>query len=225
MATVPTSYLTSTKNLDKVLDAIRRAEVPSKFTYDFLKQLGFSSSADRPIIPLFKAMGFLDQGSNPTDRYRRYKNAAESKAIMAEGLREAYRDVFAVDPEAYKLNNEQMKGIFARLSGKSDRVAELMALTFKSLSKNADFTAVPGSSSSSSYSSSDRVEKDVEDAADISGDDSKGANGGGDTGTGDRESGRTRGLELHHDIHVHLPESTNVEVYDAIFRALRENFS
>lgn len=223
MATVPTSYLTSTKNLEQVLESVRRAEVPSKFTYDFLKQLGFSSSADRPIIPLFKAMGFLDQGSNPTERYRRYKNAAESRAVVAEGLREAYRDVFAVEPEAYKLSNEQVKGIFARLSGKSDRVAELMALTFKGLSKHADFAAVLGSGANSQ----------AEDASapDDGGGDGTGGNGrknGGDDAAGQDAHGHRRrggGLDLHHDIHVHLPESTNVEVYDAIFRALREHFS
>jgi hypothetical protein len=29
---------------------------------------------------------------------------------------------------------------------------------------------------------------------------------------------------LHHDVHIHLPVSTNVKVYDTIFRSLREHF-
>jgi hypothetical protein len=31
------------------------------------------------------------------------------------------------------------------------------------------------------------------------------------------------GLALHHDIHIHLPTTSDVAVYTAIFRALRED--
>jgi hypothetical protein len=200
---VPTSYLTSTKNLDGILKAIRRAGVPAKFTYDFLKKLGYPSSNDRPLIPLFKAMRFIDDGSTPLDRYRRFRDSTQAKAVVAEGLREAYADVFGVDQNAHDLTNEELRGIFARLSGKSDAVAEKMALTFKSLASHADFTTPPAE---------EAREPDEEPQTEPEPEEQR------------RELGDLPPLRLHHDIHIHLPPSDDLTVHDAIFRALRQNF-
>ena len=30
-------------------------------------------------------------------------------------------------------------------------------------------------------------------------------------------------IVLRHDVHIHLPVSTDIKVYDAIFRSIREN--
>ena len=39
-------YMPSLKNLHKILDKIQHAAVPEAFTYEFLRDLGFSSSND-----------------------------------------------------------------------------------------------------------------------------------------------------------------------------------
>jgi hypothetical protein len=200
---VPTSYLTSTKNLDGILEAIAKAGVPQKFTYDFLKKLGFPSSADRPLIAVLKALGFLDVSGVPLDRYRRFRDPNLAGAATAEGMREAYADVFAVDQNPQDMTNEQLKGVFSRISGKSDSVAEKMAMTFKALAKHSNFDApvvdrepVPDGSAAS-------LPDGTEAPADAVG---------------------VLGMNLRHDIHIHLPVSTEIEVYDAIFRALRQSF-
>jgi hypothetical protein len=197
---VPSSYLFSTKNVGNILDAIQRAGVPPRFTYDFFnKQLGFPSSSDRPIIPLFKAMRFIDESGVPTDRYRRFKDKSVAGAALAEGLREAYADVFASDQQAQNLRPEELKGLFARLSGKSETVAEKMATTFKALASHADFAAQAASNGSGPDVSKEEEEERPEEV-----------------------HAELRGLQLHHDVHVHLPVSTDIAVYDAIFRSLRQ---
>ena len=40
---------------------------------------------------------------------------------------------------------------------------------------------------------------------------------------GDGKNPNPRTLVMHHDVHVHLPVSTEIDVYDAIFRSLRQN--
>lgn len=207
---VPTSYFTSTKNLGEILAAIKKAGVPSKFTYDFMKKLGFPSSNDRPIIPVFKAMGFLDGSGTPLDRYKRFRDETQSRAVMAEGLREAYADVFGVNQQPQKLSAEQLKGVFSRLSGKSDAVSEKMALTFKTLSGYADFDAATA------------AEGTVPVVVTPSGD-------GAVVEQPEPEPERVdhpglAALHLRHDIHVHLPVSEDIAVYNAIFLALRQNF-
>lgn len=206
---IPSSYFTSTKNLAAILEQIQKAGVPPKFTYEHLKQLGFPSSNDRPVIPVLKSIGFLDANGVPQERYRRFKNPAEARRVMAEGVREAYSDVFGLDEAAEKLPHDDLKGVFARLSGKSETVSEKMAKTFRALADQADFSAP-----------------------------ARGENGTGDGDAGEEDRGAEdeerrlaaerlaregRTLTLRHDVHVHLPASENIEVYDAIFRSLREN--
>jgi hypothetical protein len=201
---VPTSYFTSTKNLDGVLAAIQKASVPPKLTYDFLKKLGFPSSNDRPIIPVFKSLRFLDGTGTPLDRYKRFRDPSQAGAVMAEGIREAYADVFGVNQQPQGLTPEQLKGVFSRLSGKSDSVAEKMALTFKALAGHAVFDAAQVATPEPLITplSSDGTEAETPD---------------------EQSQPPSLGtLQLRHDIHIHLPVG-DIAVYDAIFRALRQN--
>jgi hypothetical protein len=195
---VPSTYFTSTKNLPDILEQIQKGRVPPKFTYDHLKQLGFPSSNDRPIIPVLKALGFLDASGVPQERYRRYKDPSNAKRVLAEGIRDAYTDVFGIDESAYKLPADKVKGIFARLSEKGESVTEKMALTFRALVDQADF-------------STPLIDEEHEDEEKVPVE---------QDGRGPHE---TRTLALRHDVHVHLPISDDIKVYDAIFRSLREN--
>jgi hypothetical protein len=194
----------SVKNVPSILEAIQRAGVPPKFTYDFFsKQLGFTSSSDRPIIPLLKALKFIDDSGVPLDRYKRFKDKSEAGPALAEGLRDAYADIFASDQAAQNLRTEDLTGIFARVSGKSEAVAEKMATTFKAFCNQADFDAPRGQGTDSATPSPESTES-------------------ADAGV---ESLAHHPLLLHHDIHVHLPVSTDMAVYDAIFGSLRRTLA
>lgn len=202
---VPSAYLQSTKNTVAILSAIQRAGVPPRFTYEFLKQLGFPSSSDRAIIAVLKSIGFLDESSMPTGLYRRFKDKNIARAVMAEGLRSGYGDVFAVDTQAHTKSAPQLTGIFSRLSEKGDSATAKMAYTFKVLASQADFD--------SDVVSAEPVESPHEPGAEEVGTAQPNA--------GERSVPSGSVLTLRHDIHVHLPLSTDVAVYDAIFRSLK----
>jgi hypothetical protein len=202
---IPSSYFASTKNLAAILDQIQRGKVPAKFTYDHLKQLGFPSSNDRPIIPVLKALGFLDPNGVPLDRYRRFKDPSQAKHVMAEGMRQAYADVFAIDEKAYDLPSDRVKGLFARLADKSETVTERMAMTFRALADQADFSpAKVVDEASGNNANEERIQNEKADER------------------GGERNDQVSTLTLRHDIHLHLPASDDIKVYDAIFRSLRE---
>jgi hypothetical protein len=203
---LPTSYFTSTKNIKPILAALQRGQVPSKFNYDYLKQLGFPSSNDRPMIPMLKVLGFLDSSGAPKERYRRFKNAAEAKNVMAEGVREAYTDVFAIDEAANALPPDKIQGIFARLSEKGETVTNKMGMTFRAFVEEGDFSA-----------------PQVPPGADAAKDQTDGGNDDEERDDHRRDNGHGGVLSLRHDVHVHLPVSEDIKVYDAIFRSLRDN--
>jgi hypothetical protein len=54
---LPTSYLTSLKNLGGILNSIVGAQAPEKFTTRFLESLGYSSATDRLVIGVLKSLG------------------------------------------------------------------------------------------------------------------------------------------------------------------------
>jgi hypothetical protein len=205
---VPTAYLTSTKNTPAIFEAIRKAGVPRSFTYEFLKQLGFSSSSDRPIIPVMKAIGLLDEGGVPTESYRRYKDPSISKGELARAIRRGYGDVFALDSEAHTRGSTQLSGMLGRLSDKGESVTQKMAATFKALCSLADFdeTGTPDNESRDVP----RDEETTEPAARVEPPPPTSGPG-------------VSKLSLRHDVHIHLPLSTDVAVYDAIFKAVKAN--
>ena len=100
---LPTSYLTSTKNLNGILTAIQGAQAPEKFTQGFLESLEFKSTTDRLVIGVLKSLGFLDDTGRPTDRYFRYLDQSQSERVLAEGIRHAYQDLFKVNTKANEL--------------------------------------------------------------------------------------------------------------------------
>ncbi len=203
---VPTSYLTTTKNTAAIFDAIQRAGVPERFTFEFLKQLGFPSSADRPMIPVLKSIGFLSDSSAPTERYRQFKDKSIAKAVLAQGIRDGYADVFAIETQAYGKSTAEISGVFARLSDKGEAVTSKMATTFKALCGLADFNV-------SAITQAPPVPK-LEETPPAATHGSSPA----------RQNDDARSvLALRHDIHVHLPLSTDVAVYDAIFKSLKAN--
>ncbi len=189
-------YLTSVRNLPSILSKIKIAQTPPKFTHEFLKSnLGFTSSSDRGVIQVLKALGFLSEDSTPTARYNEFRATPTSGRAMAAGLREGWSDIFLSDQFAFSRSPTELKSTFMNVTGKSEAVAEKMATTFKALVDMADFA------------SSEPIAEPSREATGV---------------TKESEPTPRTSLSLRNDIHIHLPPTTDVAVYSAIFKALRE---
>jgi hypothetical protein len=189
-------YMPSAKNLSAILDKIRGAGTPPKFTHEFLKStLGFASSGDRGVIQVLKALGFLGSDSTPTTRYNQFRAETGKSRALADGLQEGWSELFLADQKAHEKSVSDLSGMFKSVTGKGDSAAEKMATTFKRLTEKADWSAplaVPSEPEPTAHEERD-------------------------------SSGlRRRDLTLNQDVHIHLPPTSDVAVYTAIFRALRE---
>lgn len=107
---LPTSYLTSVKNLPAIFAAIQGAQAPDKFTQAFLESLEFKTTSDRLVIGMLKVLGFLDDTGKPKDRYFRYLDQSQAELVMAEALRDAYQDLFRVNIKAHELPRADLIG-------------------------------------------------------------------------------------------------------------------
>jgi hypothetical protein len=212
---LPTAYLTSQKNLNGILSAIQAAKAPPKFTQQFLMDLGFSGTADRLVINMLKALRFLSGDGVPTQRYFDYLDQTQAEKVMAEGVMDAYADLFAVNLAAHEMSKPDLKNKLRTLSqGQlTDSVLDKMAMTFLAFAKHGDFKAVKDAPAGRSGKG---------------GDDS--GEGGGDGGlddvlSGDEEGGRLVVDGLIYNIQIQLPESRDPKVYDALFQSLKKHLS
>jgi hypothetical protein len=194
-------YMGGVKNLPAILDKVQKAGVPEAFGLDFLTDLGYTSSNDRAVIKVLKYLGMLDSSGRPQAAYREFVDETQAKKVLAQRLKVAYDDLFLADKEAHSKSAVQLKGWFKTKTGVSDAVAEKMATTFRALAGYADFTGVPAPAAPAK---TEEKAKALTDAR------------GGAAASLDIPLGLTYRIE------VHLPDTTNVDTFRAIFRALRE---
>jgi hypothetical protein len=129
---------------------------------------------------------------------------------MAEALREAYEDVFHIREVPTTADRGAIEGLFKSKHNSSDKVAQMQAMTFFALLKEADLKAKSTSTSSLIPDTSKQAP-------------SKGEPKGNANSTALASELRQLTTELHYTIQVHLPATKEIEVYNAIFRSLREN--
>jgi hypothetical protein len=212
---LPTAYLVTTKNLDGFLNALKTAKAPDRVNNKFLQNLEFSSSNDRLFIGMLKSLGFTDESGVPTKRYFDFLDQTQSARLLAEAVREAYSDLFAVNVKANELSAEEVKNKFRTLTQgqNSDHVLGLMAKTFKALTDLADWSnsttpPIAQSSDQTSTAPPDEPSKQTLTKPDEQ----------------HREaSNRLRLKELHYNIQIVLPETRDVAVFDAIFESLKKH--
>ena len=62
-------FMNAYGNVSKILNKIKEAKTPDRFSQDFLATvLGFSGGGARPFIPLAKRLGLLASDGAPTER-------------------------------------------------------------------------------------------------------------------------------------------------------------
>jgi hypothetical protein len=199
-------YVNGYGNIVKLFREIQKASVPPKFTNDFMVSvLGLKSTSYRAMIPLLKRLGFLDQANVPTQTYKDYRDESKSRSILAEQLRKAYSELYLANEYCHKLSKTELIGKLKTLTGAGadDKVIPAVASTFSELVKLADFeNAVPTKPKSE--------EEPIHDE-----DDSP-------TKQPPHQKLKTH-LGLSYTINLNLPATTEIEVFNAIFKSLKEH--
>ncbi len=200
-------YLNSVKNLSAIMKKIVEGTAPDKFTTEHLKKIGFKSSNDYSSIGVLKDLNFLSENGVPTQRYHDYRNAARSKQVLGEALKEAYSDIFHLSEKPSSSDKQAITGLFKSTHNVSDQVAGFMSNTFLTLLELAD---ISGNSKSPV-----KKEKNVKEET-----------------IPEENQRQERELtnpqipiipNLRYNIEIHLPATKDIEVYNSIFKSLREH--
>jgi len=203
-------YVNAYNGIPRLFEKIKIAAVPPKFTMDFMNTiLDLKSSSYRAMIPLLKKLGFIDQGNVPTQAYRDFREDELSGVVMAQKISEAYAPLFSANQYAWKLDKKELQSKLKSITGAAEDDANIpyIAGTFLELAKLASWDgAAP------------KPKKDTMQPPE----------GGAGKGTGDHVRKRDEmfgngRLGLSYTINLNLPATTEIEVFNAIFKSLREN--
>ena len=208
------SYLITTKNLVPFFNSLITAKAPDSFTQKFLESLEFKSTNDRLYIGLLKGLGFLDENAVPTERYYKFLDQSQSKQVLAEAVKEAYSDLFAVNVKANDLTVQEVKNKLRTLTQckNSDKVLALMANTFKALVDYAEWGAT-------TKKAEEKKEKVTQQKVEIPKETPPIQEENEEDGIG----GKLHKTQLHYNIQIHLPESRDPAVYEALFKSLKKH--
>lgn len=196
-------YLTAYGNISKALERIKQAQTPPRFTQDFLEtKLDMSGGGARPVIPFLKRTGFLGTDGSPTDLYKRFRGTDEqSGAAAAEALRIGYAPLYQVNEYVHEAKDSDLKKIITQVTGSEgdSSVVKSAFGSFKALRAFANFDAQVA-----------ELENPHEEALPMVREASSG-------------SGAIGSLKLGYTINLNLPATSDIAVFDAIFKSLREH--
>lgn len=157
-------------------------------------------------------MHFLDEGGKPTARYHAFLDDTQWKKVLADGIKDAYLDLFRVSKNAQGLTREQLTGKIKSVGeGKiSPAVLRNMTKTFMELVKLADFkTEAPQEAVPEAPPGGAPAEPGEPPAI---------------TGIGAKvEQPSQAGPTLVYRIEIVLPAVRDQAIYDAIFRSAKEH--
>lgn len=199
-------YVDSYGQIKELLKKIKEAAVPPKFTQDFVSMvLGLKSSSFRPMIPLLKRIRFIDENNVPTQHYIDFRDESKAGGVMAYAVKIAYPELFSANEYAHKLPKDQVIAKLVSVLGtsKDDKVVPKVAATFLEFCNFADFEGNNVSASSNGAKSENPPQPTLTSNIPL--------------------QPQTAKLGISYTINLNLPATPDIEVFDAIFKSLKEH--
>jgi hypothetical protein len=198
-------YVLQPGTLTRILEKTKTASVPERFTQDFLgTKLGFKGGNSKAVIPLLKKIGFLATDGSPTDLYKRFRNPAQSGTAMAAGVRHGYKTLYEMNEYVHDANDKDLKGLVVQATGAEpdSRVVQAIVGSLKALKAFAKFDQSVEAEAPTEESNAPSEEETPQGAA---------------------PSLLRAGFNLGYTINLNLPATTDIAVFDAIFKSLKEH--
>lgn len=199
-------YVNSYGLIEKVLQKIKEAQTPERFTQDYLgTNLGMTGGSAMSLIPLLKKIGFIGSDGVPTDWYKKFRNESSSKYIMAMAIKHGYKDLFSRNEYANKLSKEKLADLITEVTGAASdsSVTKQTVGTFEALKRFSDFEQSTPTELPAKREENLRDQEKAPDPVNLNSSD--------------------LGMNLSYTINLNLPATSDVAVFNAIFKSLKEH--
>lgn len=199
MSEIP--YTNLPGKIPKYFEKIQEAGVPPKVDSPWLKQCGFTSGNDRYILQVLRFIGFVDDAKSPTELWRKYKSPTDARSVLAQAIRTGYNDLFNLYPDANRKDRDVLYAFFSSKTGKAKNTVELMVTTFMNMCQLADFEAeAPKPAPAEPVVSTPSALPTVSVV-----------------------SGKGMFPEIHINIQLHLPPTSDPAVFDNLFKSMKKH--
>ncbi len=195
-------YVFAYGNISKALEKIQQAATPPRFTQDFLAtKLGLKGGSAKPIIPFLKRIGYLASDGSPTDLYKRFRNPTESGPVAAAALRKGFSALFEINEYVHDAKETELKGIVTQATGLEPSSSTVRAIlgSFNAVKKFAKFDEQLTDQAPKNEKLKEVLENPEEVIEPVG------------------------NINLGYTINLHLPATSDIAVFDAIFKSLREH--
>lgn len=213
MAALP--YVTATGNIERALNAIKTAATPERVSQDFVKTiLKIPGGSGDQMSSFLKKIGFSAADGTPTDLYRTFRNGATSGSAAASALRYGYAPLYKRNEYMHSLTDDKLRGLIVEETGQgADSTVVTMILNcikgIKKFTSQEDFLKSKGGAQGLPA----LEEKGVEAVA----------SNGIALASAHPVPSSGLGLNLSYTINLNLPATSDVAVFNAIFKSLKEN--
>lgn len=202
MSTLP--YVTATGNIKKALDAIAKAATPAKVSQDFVKTvLKVSGGSGDQMTSFLKKIGLSNNDGTPTLLYSQYRNPSTSGQAIATAIRTAYAPLYKRNEYMHELPDADLRGLIVEETGQAhdSNAVSCIFSSIKQLKQYANFKSEPAPTLI-------ELQKPIEESVPFE---------------NPRPTSNGIGLNLGYTINLNLPATTDVAVFNAIFKSLKEN--
>lgn len=207
-------YSTSVGTLENLLEKIKTASVPERVTQDFVStKLAMKGGTAMSCIPFLKKMGFVASDGTPTDMYREFRNPQKSRLAVGKAFRKLYERLYEMNEYLHDAQDQDILGLIVECTGgeKESGVTKYTLTTLNMLRKIADFD-VP-------------EQNEIETIQVVHVSDIQIPNGTTQqpSVSASRTSSDEKKISLSYTINLNLPASKDIEVFNAIFKSLKEH--
>lgn len=205
-------YLFASGTIGRTLEKIITAATPERFTQDFLStKLGIKGGSGRPVIPFLKRTGFLNSDGTPTDLYSEFRNDSLRGGAAAQALKIGYSVLYEMNEYVHDLEDKDLKSLIVQATGFAADSSTIQAIqgSFKALKSFANFEVAKRTAVVKTVGKLDvKPEKISESSFQEKRTDQPTAN---------------VDFRLGYTINLNLPATTDIIVYNAIFKSLKEH--
>lgn len=207
MATLP--YVTASGNIRRALDGIVSAATPERVTQDFVKTiLQIPGGSGDQMTSYLKKIGFAAPDGSPTELYRQFRNQGTRGQAAAAALKKAYEPLYRRNEYMHELPEAKLKGLIIEETGAEEGSSAVSCVmsAIKALKAYADFS---GQDSHTNVIIQSEPQYREANSSEIP--------------EGVKSATSGLGLNLSYTINLNLPATSDIAVFNAIFKSLKEN--
>lgn len=204
-------YSTSVGTLENMLEKIKAASVPERVTQDFVStKLAMKGGTAASCIPFLKKMGFVASDGTPTDLYREFRNPKKSRVAVGKAFKKLYERLYEMNEYVHDATDQEVLGLIVECTGgeKENATTKYSLSTFNMLRKLADFDSPDVSDVEHVSEPLQKAAASVQPFPQIA---------------QHSQPPSGKGINLSYTINLNLPATKDIEVFNAIFKSLKEH--